>query len=370
CGEFTSAPLEETEEEKKRCPLCKSLETLAGEAARAQYLGVRPGVAGEEEAGERLTHYKDVLSALGCEYDFREKSVNPGEELRLNNVAFLGPDKSFLGFRFMAKHGPLAHGGGMLTLEDLAMEATGVKKWGVLRADVDDLGWTFRRGLGEANQGMARISGLSHLMSLYFSAHIQRLAEQTPFRRGVSLVYSGGDDLFIIGSWSMLPDLARRIQAGFSRFTSGRLRLSAGVFLAPTTGFPVHQAAEMAGVEEDLAKSAGKDRISIFESPTPWSSFRELADIKDKLVGLLVNRCPRALLTILYAGWEEQRLYLKKEIPMFRVWRLLYAIQRLTERNRRLGPALTVLKTRVVKNLRMPDHCNVAIRWAEFYTHK
>ena len=166
-----------------------------------------------------ITDCREVLNSLGVTFSFQDHSKDPRREFRLNETSFLSSGLNYLGFRFVGKHSPLNRSGDMKTLEDLAEASTGIPKWGVLRADVDHLGQVFRVGLAGDDRSISRLSMLSHLISLYFSAHIQVLVHREPFHEGVSLVYSGGDDLFALGAWSMLPDLARRIANDFSRFT-------------------------------------------------------------------------------------------------------------------------------------------------------
>jgi CRISPR-associated protein Csm1 len=366
CGEFISPDGSSSSGEKIRCPFCKSFEQLASRVARAEILAMelRP----DKSLPENITECWEVLDSLGVSFSFQDHSSDPQREFRLNETSFLSPRLNYLGFRFIGKHSPLNPAGDLKALEDLAEASTGISKWGVLRADVDHLGQVFRAGLAGEDRSISRLSMLSHLISLYFSAHIQVLVHRKPFHEGVSLVYSGGDDLFALGAWSMLPDLARRIADDFSRFTGDVLHLSAGLFLAPSAGYPVYQAAAAAGEEEDNAKNAGRNRFSIFQTPIPWERFSELEAIKDILVKLIQNNSPRSIFSMLYATWEDQKLAREKETSMFRVWRLLYGLRRLQERKKSLLPDLKELETRIIKDLWMPNFTNVGVRWAEYLT--
>ena len=364
CGEHLGSMADV--EEKPVCSFCKSFESLAYRVARANYLLRRS--CPEESQPKDLTDFRDVLGSIGCVLDFAEESKNPNAEYILNKSDFLDQRRSFLGFRFFGKHAPLTPLGDTATLEDLAEASRGISKWGALRADVDSLGNVFRAGLSGENRSVSRLSMLSHMISLYFSSHIQFLLHQDPFRKGVSLIYSGGDDLFALGAWSMMPDLAKLIYDDFRKFTGGVLSLSAGLFLGPSAGYPVYQAAAGAGEEEKLAKHAGRNRFSIFGTPIPWDRFAGVEEIKNILADLMKKDLPRSVFSMLYAGWEEQALARKGEVSMFRVWKLFYGLRQLRERKKDLKAELMELEGKIVKDLYMPDYTNIAVRWAEYLT--
>ena len=69
------------------------------------------------------------------------------------------------------------------------------------------------------------------------------------------MIYSGGDDLFIVAAWSAAPHLAREIRERFARFVGGNPAwgLWAGITVVRPR-HPVAAAAELAGEEEHRAK--------------------------------------------------------------------------------------------------------------------
>src|SRR5436189_16445 len=80
----------------------------------------------------------------------------------------------------------------------------------ILRMDVDDLGDLFgqrlRRVTGIA--GLAYTAALSAALSRFFEGWVGQLCRQANLdssQGSVYPIYSGGDDLFIVGSWHLLP---------------------------------------------------------------------------------------------------------------------------------------------------------------------
>lgn len=367
CGDSASGTTRGVGDENFRCSLCQSFERLSKDVAIAKYLAIRLIKPTPQKQG--YSGCADILQDVGGSYEFHAETTTTGSVFLLNRTDFLEKDHRYLGFRFMGKHTPLTENEQLEDLESLADKARGLKKWGVLRADVDDLGKTMRKGVADANNTITRLSVLSHLIGLFFCAQPQLHIQNDPYREGISLVYAGGDDLFVIGAWSLLPGLAEAIQKEFNAFTSGAMDLSAGIFLSPSKGYPVYQAAALAGKAESYAKNEGKRRLCFFDAPIPWRNLKTITDIKDSLVALLKEKnCPRSLLSMLYAGYEDQQLAKDGKASRFRVWRLFYALGRLMQRYQDLIPEIKKLESQIIQNLWMPKHCNVGIRWAEYLT--
>lgn len=162
------------------------------------------------------------------------------------------------------------------TFEELAEQATGIKRIGILRADVDNLGSTFVSGFNnDENQNryvtISRTATLSRQLSLFFKYHINGILSNPKFtldnqnkgKRKAAIVYSGGDDLFIVGAWDDIIELSVDIQEAFSRYTENSLTISAGIGLYQP-GFPIHvSASETADLEECSKSLPGKNAITI-----------------------------------------------------------------------------------------------------------
>jgi len=87
-------------------------------------------------------------------------------------------------------------------------------------------------------------------------------------RRNVVIVYSGGDDMFIVGAWDEVLSAALDIRKAFTRYTGGTLTLSAGFSLFDAK-YPISQMAKETEELERRAKhhqDAGKQKnaISLF----------------------------------------------------------------------------------------------------------
>lgn len=99
---------------------------------------------------------------------------------------------------------------------------------GYLKADVDNLGAVFAFGLQETNS-ISRISTLSRMLDIFFSGYMQKLIEDN--YPELYTVYSGGDDVLVIGPWDSITNFAKELNEEFKRFTCNNenLTLSAGI---------------------------------------------------------------------------------------------------------------------------------------------
>lgn len=173
----------------------------------------------------------------------------------------------------------------LINFEELADNSRGIKRLGVLRADVDNLGKAFIEGFelkDEADRykyiSLSRNSNLSHGLSKFFKLGINKICKgdfkDKRFKileydndsgdRNVAIVYAGGDDLFIVGAWNEIVELAVDINNQFKKFTNNKMTLSAGVGIF-NSKYPIEQMASQVGELEHIAKISGKDRICLFD---------------------------------------------------------------------------------------------------------
>jgi CRISPR-associated protein Csm1 len=163
--------------------------------------------------------------------------------------------------------------GQFLTFEQLAAKSEGGKRLGLLRMDVDRLGAIFTSGLTEDRRNLLHQGVLSRKISEFFKVTVNDLLEGRALERSVPIlvVYAGGDDLFLVGSWSELAEFSLELEAVFREHVSHNPNITiSGGFLAANPHLPLYRLAELAGAAEDLAKDAGRNRLTMFESQREW----------------------------------------------------------------------------------------------------
>lgn len=92
------------------------------------------------------------------------------------------------------------------------------------------------------------------------------------------IVYSGGDDIFIVGAWDEIIGFAVDLHRKFKKFTEGTLTFSAGIGIYPGK-FPVSTMAREVGELEGHAKDyrEEKNAVALFDRDNvySWESFIE-----------------------------------------------------------------------------------------------
>lgn len=154
------------------------------------------------------------------------------------------------------------------TFQGLASSSCGADLIGALRMDVDNLGELFS-SIGNIGELSAR----SRMLNLFFKVYLNQICKEREIDilkkseaegdawgkpgRNVSIVYAGGDDLFIVGAWDDTVELVFDIQLAFERFTYGRPPKDGGISGGLTLHqpkFPLYQMARLSAEAETYAK--------------------------------------------------------------------------------------------------------------------
>lgn len=153
------------------------------------------------------------------------------------------------------------------SFKELADEALGIDRIVVFRADVDNLGRAFISGFSEKYKTLSRIATFSRQLSLFFKYYINIILSKN--KRNAIIVYSGGDDLFIVGSWEDTIEIAREIYSNFKTFTQNKLTISGGLGIY-NHSHPISSMAEEVGYLLDLAKNKDekKNKVTLFRGKT------------------------------------------------------------------------------------------------------
>lgn len=158
------------------------------------------------------------------------------------------------------------------TFEELAKAGPGIKRIGVLRADVDNLGQAFVSGFDRQYNTLSRMATFSRHLTLFFKYYINTLLEQGKFclqketagPRNATIVYSGGDDVFIVGNWEAVIELSVDICRALKKYTEGTLSISGGIGVYGSK-YPISRMAQEVGELEDMSKNyPGKCAVTIF----------------------------------------------------------------------------------------------------------
>lgn len=229
----------------------------------------------------------------------------------------------------LSKPEDTVHAGEPLHFGAIAACSSGAERIGILKADVDRLGLIF--GLGIKPASISRAAALSGATDLLFAGWLNRMCrnvsedwrakqseraakdlEANALRDQVDglfyVMYSGGDDLFVVGPWDATLELAKTLHTDFTHYVcdNPNLTLSAG-YVQVKPHYPVQRFAELAEEALKFAKNAkaengdGRNQITAFGETVKWSNdsanFETLYDLavrmRDDVEG---KQIPRALI--------------------------------------------------------------------------
>jgi CRISPR-associated protein Csm1 len=393
----------EENEKSYRCPACEGFQQLAGKLAAAKCLVISAAQPAHPD------FWQHALFDISKHW-YRLESQVPSPNAQtwvyfLNQPIFAGKAH---GYRLVANatprvtrndlqqhrsdpNEPNPNPGDIRSFSQMAEASEGVKRVGVLRMDVDNLGSIMVHGL--SNRSLPATSALSSALDRFFTGWLNGICVEInqSFRpedlgERIYVIYAGGDDLFAIGAWDLMPKLAYCIQKDLSSYTGQNpaLHISGGIS-QESRKFPLYQAAERAGEAEGKAKAyqfngQEKDSLCFLDEPVRWSEWEQVLDNRDLILQATSGDTRKALLQIL------QNIYLQYLNQQAKhpadsgnvdfgpwMWRAAYALTRLNERVSGQYPeAKEAIRQLQIAATTYPSirYVALAARWVELLSRK
>ncbi len=313
------------------CPVCATFRELAdvlGKADKSQneerFLNRRPKANGQTPSG--IAVWQQALQTIsGHIYRIEQMSRQDGLSLALSPDGF--PEKGGHGYWPMATTTP------HVTREDMdALRATGddqvqegairdngllagdsptsFKRIAILKGDVDDLGTLLVNGT--RHRSAAQTAILSEALTLFFGSWLDKICVEDQFHNKVYVLYAGGDDFLILGTWHVIPLLAQRIAEDFRQYTGNNpgIHLSAGISVVGGKE-PLYAAINAANEALKRAKRypleqhPTKNTICFIEQLFTWDDFRQVVAWQKTLTQMRQDKAPSALLITLIEIYEQ-----------------------------------------------------------------
>ncbi|HPC15469.1 MAG TPA: type III-A CRISPR-associated protein Cas10/Csm1 [Candidatus Hydrogenedentes bacterium] len=309
------------------------------------------------------------------------------------------PDESALSYRMLAKSWPRGESDwDVATFEDLAARSTGAKKFAIFRADVDNLGALFGSGLKE-RATIGRMAMLSAALTDFFEGYVDHLAA-TRYGNTVGVIYTGGDDLFVVGAWDAVIDFAIELREAFTQYTGGNpvLTFSGGVAIVEDH-LPLRFAADLAREAEETAKGYERDgktknALCLFGMPIGFDEmdrFTEFQALLEKVMAKENGRkpLPSGFLRRLFEVWEvyqRERKAIEKRVRGAPVnmdelrrtaqwqrwrWMLVYGLREFAKKAKDWENEIKEIQDRILDaNRPIEDRLGVPLRWTELLLKK
>ncbi len=368
CGKGPALFIDSDEDSKKVCCKCYIDRNVIGEILpKTKYIAFGKGII---DGVDDVNKIPVIRTSRAVKEDKKEfyyiqllKKYRRSDDhymlYKIDNENSDAADSSSLFLnRFLANHVPKDKYGNISDFEDIAKasiwedngKSRGSNLLGVLKADIDNLGLIFSKGFeipGSTEKkdeevdrkSVSRFLTLSRMIELFFSGWMKEVMSSKPkdeiigelmqikgveedrFRKyldgdyinfkNIYTVYSGGDDLVLVGPWETMIIFAIYLNQQFRQYTCNNdfITLSAGLtFVKPK--HPIASAIKEAETLLDESKEKGKDRITVFGTTVEWKQLPEMVNLFLFLNGKINEKDSNINPSFLYRLLEYHRMAL------------------------------------------------------------
>jgi len=312
--------------------LNEKFKEMGGKIPKAKFIGIRYNhKADNKKTFEVIENMSIQFFKSKKDIDISGKNEKIDLVISLNNIEIVENYPTIL--RFISNYAPLEENKNSLkSFEDISNTATGNKKIAVYKADVDNLGMIFSIGLKKKKnlsdeelekleetdekkdyRSISRISTLSRNMEYFFSYWMNSIFEKgkveiylgNKIKKEIDLseiyvLYSGGDDLVIIGPWDKIIFVSYFIKNNFEKFVTENeeITLSGGIAISHPK-LKIINGINEAGEFEEKSKEIDKDKnaLTLFDKSFKWDEFENIFEFAKKLQQIYENREERGIIT-------------------------------------------------------------------------
>lgn len=266
CNFCDTFPAEKKVDNKDSCSACKNLiDDIGGKLVKANKIIFHTDKLKDNRPFSELINIVEIKDAQknNKEFGFLINTFKAGYPMI--SLPYVAPKDKY---------------GNIKSFEEIAGSAKGVQNLAMFKADIDNLGLVFTSSLG-AQMSLSRYAEISRLFHYFFSTYYTYFVE-TKYKDKIYTVFSGGDDLCVIGTWNEIMDFAYDFRTELNKLTNNNpsITLSGGIALA-SSSLPVRTIANMAEAELDHAKDfkdddgKPKNATSVFDTSLNWEEYKK-----------------------------------------------------------------------------------------------
>lgn len=319
---------------QKICSLCESFESLTDSVFNAKTMDFE-----KIDDNESFISYKTILSNFGYNITYSNIEAKKYTQYTLNSF---GNDRT-LKWKIGAFNLPVNENGNRKSFDEISGNNG---KLAYFKLDVDNLGKMFMQGLD--NPSLSRMATLSRMIRLFFEAYLPYLIKKENLENELYVVFSGGDDTFLIGEINTVLNFSFVLRKHFRKYVSDnpKLTFSAGIGIFGAK-HPIIKATQITENYLEMAKElvyldeeeATKDKVTILNEVFTWKEFNYILRLKDKIVNIVENSSEsRAILQKIInttKGWKPILDAAQKgKVNTQKIWKLRYHLRNVTKSNK------------------------------------
>jgi len=261
---------------------------------------------------------------------------------------------------------------------ELAGRADGTARWGILCGDVDQFAAQLK-AVGSVEDHIH----LSVLFKEFFAGELSILCTLPDFWQKVTILYRGGDDFAVWGTWDGLLLLARELQRLFERFAHANEQsfpglagktISMALAIAPSVDALMSSVFHDSFVQLKQAKATEPGIFFVFGRTIEWKRLPEAEEVKSSLVRLVrdFGFAPEYIndLAAVYREAFSGARSGRKAIRVDKPWRTYMRLSRVipAARNKEIGnlrsAAIAGLIGKRTTGLKLRPSARVGLEWA------
>ena len=265
------------------------------------------------------------------------------------------------------------------SLAELASRGEGSPRWGILRGDVDQFGLRLQRA-----SSIEEHLQLSVLYKEFFAGELSLLCTLPEFWRKITILYRGGDDFAVAGSWDALILLGRELHRLFEKFAEQNLHSFAGVegktlstalAISPDLETSASTVFEEAGACLKNTKANESGSFHLFGRTLEWKRLSDAEELKASLVRLVreLRLAPdyiNDLASVYRESFSARALRKSKAARVDKPWRTYMRISRVIPQSR--GKELINVRNTIITHLlgkrtaglKLRPSARVGLEWA------
>lgn len=218
------------------------------------------------------------------------------------------------------------------TFSHIAYESKGIKMLGILKSDLDNMGFIFREGLPKNKITLARTVALSRCVNFFFTYYLSEYLDDKEKYNETYTLFAGGDDLCLIGPWNRMIELSVDIQKEFCKYTGENddITISSGIHFAKPH-YPAGKAISHAEKVLEMSKDRGKNRFTMCGYTAEWGGeLNKFLEFGNKLGDEMKKDSPIKSSTLYRFLYYHQEYLSMKDLARGALWlsHLYYDLER------------------------------------------
>jgi len=318
-------------EDQRLCSLCYSFEKLTKTLAEAKYQKLSNISKLEEKT------YRSILHKFDYNHDFSVSS-NSSNDYLLNEFG----NKNTLKWKLGAYNLPTVYDENSQhkRIKEFKELAGNSGKLAYLKLDVDNLGKLFINGI--TIPSLSRMSVLSRFLRMFFEGYLPNYIKYLNFENDIYIVFSGGDDTFLIGNVETIITFAKKLRKKFNDFVCGNqtITFSAGIGIF-RYNFPITRATQITEKYLESAKELiypdenepTKDKITILGEVFTWNEYDYIIELYNVIKSIVADdeKNSRGIIQKIInstKGWKPLLDSAQNgKLNSKRIWRLRYFLR-------------------------------------------